>query len=76
MNTRKVLLALSTALALGVFGTSLAQADAFHVGPTGQLLGSSVLWDPDFDNGRSPPAGASAWGYTPHHPAHKHHRVR
>jgi hypothetical protein len=75
MNTRNPLLALSTALALGLLGTSLAQA-GFHVGPTGQTLGTSTLWDPDFDNTRSAPAGASAYGYAPHHPAHKHHRVR
>jgi hypothetical protein len=86
MNTRNTLLALSTALTLGLLGTSLAQADAdhggsgegraFHVGPTGQILGNSTLWDPDFDNGRSAPASGSAYGYAPHHPAHKHHRVR
>jgi hypothetical protein len=50
MNTRNTLLALSTALTLGLLGTSLAQADAdhggsgegraFHVGPTGQILGT------------------------------------
>jgi hypothetical protein len=79
MNTRKVLLALSTALALGLFGTSLAQANhggsgdgrASHVGPMGQTFGGGV---PAFINGRSA-NGTSAYGYAPHH-VYKHYRAR
>jgi hypothetical protein len=86
MTTRNALLALSTALALGVFGVSVAQASSdgdrfagegrdFHVGPTGQILGGGV---PAFINGRSAygPAGGSAYGYAPHHRVYKHYRAR
>jgi hypothetical protein len=92
MNSRNFLLALSTALALGLFGTSLAQASDrdrdfqgdgrdFHVGPVGQILNGGV---PAFINGRSAPAGAygygpaggSAYGFAPHRPVYKHSRYR
>jgi hypothetical protein len=82
MKSKDVLIALSTAIALGVFGTSLSQAASdnepgegrsFHIGPTGQVLGTPPAYSYE-------PTGTNAYGFAPparaHHPAPRHNYDR
>jgi hypothetical protein len=83
MRNRKTLIALSTAIVLGVFGaSSLAYANdptdsygGFKIGPMGQTMGSPSDW-----GARGAPAGATAYGFASpsqaQHATHKHTQVR
>jgi hypothetical protein len=63
MSDKRTLIALSTAIALGILGASAAMASerdetgGFRIGPLGQVMGTPSEW-----GAKGAPAGASAYG--------------
>ena len=85
MINKKILIAVSAAMALGFLGTSLAQADsdreqegfAFHTGPLGQPLGRPAAPEGAYAYGFAPPYGYElAPPVQAPHPATRHHHTR
>ena len=82
MSDKKTLIALSTAIALGILGAASAamaserdETGGFRIGPLGQVLGTPSEW-----GAKGAPAGASAYGLVPadkkHHAGHAQTQTR
>jgi len=85
MSGKKSLIAISTAVVLGVWGAASAaqagtdqdeyQSGGYRVGPLGQVFGSPSEW-----GARGAPEGGYAYGFAAptrtHQPAHRHTHAR